>query len=909
MTTIEKRINDAVVSMEYAADVAEQFVDPDNVNDIPTKSGFVKPMAVSVAQIEGLSASVQNTISDLESSAIDRISKIANFSKEVFLPSDVYAERCFFVEGGVAYTPISYPYTAGESVLLEVGAGRLRVLQGLSSTDLGDSPYQIPSNKGVNFRGFDCLVDAIDFVATNPESISLLRVLSRRSSAECVLDGVQYPDDGAADYKIVNVGVADGVEFIEAGVKYLQLIVGSSGPTLAQFGGVSDSGYDNKAAINLAEQSSFSSIDLLGGVYDTSTDPVLLIKNYHSGSVIGVNIDGNREVLGVSARLALADGPRLKSGIVDWQDKRILWLGTSIPHQGVGVDGYPEQFGDYLGCDVVNMAWSGSHATFHPNESAFDRSTIASLSMTEQDRLLGLSQYGVSSAYDSSFNAVTKAVEMTADYRIRNQFGDVPIDVVVLDHNHNDRRSSFGELDPTPVVIIGITLGLETSITLSDVSGFSVGSAVVLDISGVPQLQNCAAVIVRVSGNDVVLAVDSSAYSGFFSSGSLVMLDRATIYGAWAFLINYILWCANELGQTAPAIILASAPSEFTNNTRDNSIFSNSRALESVSSKFNAPFFDVSQSLKIGESDHSLYFEDVVHAITPSSRSVIARHWIKWALGGVATGLSRNQGLASVQGVRFNDGMAPVFSEVLGGFHSPLMSAGAYSQVLTESFSQGFSAWSVSGATPVINAGRLEFDSSAGTTFVSKSVSFDRVVDLSLNVNIQSVSGLIDQGVLGITLINLHDSDPGGTGSSIIVQMVVRAGGVELRAKYFGVPVDSGFASVPVIKSIGLQSGVDHSVRLYFHHQTAGSDGFLVLYVDGEKCCAGELNNVLQSKSNGIKLGILDEGFDSPVLLRVSNLDIKAAPLLDTSSPFTGSIQLLDSKVAQVIDGRIFGVV
>ena len=46
---------------------------------------------------------------------------------------------------------------------------------------------------------------------------------------------------------------------------------------------------------------------------------------------------------------------------INWSGKRMLWLGTSIPHQGVGVDGYPEQFCQRMGCTVTNNAFSGSH--------------------------------------------------------------------------------------------------------------------------------------------------------------------------------------------------------------------------------------------------------------------------------------------------------------------------------------------------------------------------------------------------------------------------------------------------------------------------------------------------------------------------------------------------------------------
>ena len=99
-----------------------------------------------------------------------------------------------------------------------------------------------------------------------------------------------------------------------------------------------------------------------------------------------------------------------KSPIVDWTGLNVLWLGTSIPHQAVGVDGYPERLAEKLNFTVQNWAWSGSHAFYDIDGDAFDSGTVRALSMTEADRLAGLATYGSSSAYDDSFDIVTKAL-------------------------------------------------------------------------------------------------------------------------------------------------------------------------------------------------------------------------------------------------------------------------------------------------------------------------------------------------------------------------------------------------------------------------------------------------------------------------------------------------------------------
>ena len=77
--------------------------------------------------------------------------------------------------------------------------------------------------------------------------------------------------------------------------------------------------------------------------------------------------------------------------------------------------------------------------------------------MTEDDRLWGLATYGNTSAYDDSFDVVTKASEMTVDFRIKDTFAVMPFDVVVLDHNHNDRALEAGDISPTELTINSIS--------------------------------------------------------------------------------------------------------------------------------------------------------------------------------------------------------------------------------------------------------------------------------------------------------------------------------------------------------------------------------------------------------------------------------------------------------------------
>ncbi len=259
-----------------------------------------------------------------------------------------------------------------------------------------------------------------------------------------------------------------------------------------------------------------------------------------------------------------------KSPILDWEGKRVLWLGTSIPHQGAGINGYPEQISQTLGFDVVNNAWSGSHANYDINGDAFANTTVRALSMTEADRQWGLATYGATSAYDDSFEVITKASEMTADYRILAEFQKASIDVVVLDHNHNDRKTEFSNNEFSRNIVTG-TFGSTTEVELESAANVTEGMGCYVS-SGTGEFLYAAGRVDNVSGNLVTIAYDSTGISGT-PSGTLTFVDRATIKGSFDFLIAYIKNCSIRYS-TDTEIILCNAPSYYTNNVdEDHSIW------------------------------------------------------------------------------------------------------------------------------------------------------------------------------------------------------------------------------------------------------------------------------------------------------------------------------------------------
>ena len=274
MTTIETRINDAVVSMEYAADVAEKFVDVNYVGSVSTKKGSIKSIKqigdeaeVRISQIEdefgvnalatqlrtaAIAAGLEVDADRISSEASSAIAQIAHYREEGFIAEKVYSEsRIYFIDVGVAYTPLSFPYEAGLSIEADKVAGKLTVLQGLTNSVIGEGIDQLPTNRKIdlNIKYFDGLSSVTSQVTSEPLRYRNIKTVSRRTPDECAVLGLVYPDNGGGYYVIgEGFGAADGDYVIDAGSKQIKLQVGE-GIRLEQFGATES---ENAVAINKA---------------------------------------------------------------------------------------------------------------------------------------------------------------------------------------------------------------------------------------------------------------------------------------------------------------------------------------------------------------------------------------------------------------------------------------------------------------------------------------------------------------------------------------------------------------------------------------------------------------------------------------------------------------------------------
>ena len=532
--------------------------------------------------------------------------------------------------------------------------------------------------------------------------------------------------DTTDDTSLVNRGFiyskseVDGkdTDTLQAAREYAQTILGQNiayGTNVAffeSFGAVI--GTDTSVAFQAYLDSNIPILDLQGVNWEASsinvdnniTRTALQSKFITNGTVNLSNaLAGNSLARDKSSvRKDALEPIQTKSPIVDWDGLRVLWLGTSIPHQGAGVDSYPERLSVELGFEVVNKAWSGSTASYDKNGDAFNVETIKSLSMTEADRLAGLATYGASSAYDDSFNNINKPSALTVDARIKAIFEDAPVDVVVLDHNHNDRKL-VTEYTKNNKTISAVAIGTTTVFTVANTTGLEVGDGCYVRVTGIANLDYAAGRIQALTATTVTVAMDSTGFTGTFSSGTLVYTDRNTLNGCFDFLIAYTKNMGIINGTTDVKIILCNAPSYYTNNVdEDHSIWSVGYNISKIAERWGLTYYDVANDLEVVFSDHLTYLPDTVHPSTPETRKIFTDYWGKWMTGGAGTLVDKGNFLATnrnITNVHDNIALFSKYDQTYSYRESLFVNDTA---VIDDDFTSGIGSWTPVGATPTTGA-------------------------------------------------------------------------------------------------------------------------------------------------------------------------------------------------------------
>ncbi|AWY43866.1 hypothetical protein DKY63_29715 [Pseudomonas putida] len=667
-------------------------------------------------------------------------------------------------------------------------------------------------------------------------------------------------------------------------------------------------------AVTAAEASSSEYIDLAGGTFQVALQGATLTKKYYGGTLLVLNPAGNYGKLKNQAPVTDVQvaHPRTKCPVVDWSGLSALWLGTSIPHQGVGVDGYPELFGKTMGVGVTNMAWSGSHAGYDVGGDAFAISTIAALSMTEDDRLAGLAAYGPSSAYSDTFDLITKPSQMTADYRIRQAFGNTQLGygVVILDHAHNDMNRALGTKTPETQTVTGVTVGATTSITLSAVGTIAVGDAVTLRVTGIPKLDYLSGRVQTKSGNTITLSYNSTGHTGTFASGTVTKLDRSTIMGAWSFLVSYIRHSSFIAQGVYPVIITAGAPSEFTNNEPTPSIYSVAEKVREFADTLSLGFFDIAYFMDVKKGDQLRYFPDGVHATTTATRQVLTNFWVQWASGGAARVINRDAVIQRAGTAAFLKNHELIYDEYTDGFSTPSLVEGKSSLLHSDDFSSGsLAAYTTVGAVSIVDApwgaGKsMRAVPPPGTgvfNYIQKALAFNSAIDASFDFYMTNLAGATSG------LISLFDLANGAGLRYLRISLVVTASGAFLRVSYFKNPSAD---VVTMETNTKVTMGVKHTIRVKVRKSVTGLPSGILLYLDGVLITQRiTVDNFGQTNPAVFILGAVDNTTGVTQNLYYGPISFSTAAILDTTVRASGSFTTNDGKTVTVANGIITSIV
>lgn len=589
---------------------------------------------------------------------------------------------------------------------------------------------------------------------------------------------------------------------------------------------------------------------------------------------------------------------RSKTKVLDWKDKSILWLGTSIPANG-GTSSYPDLVAARLEATCLNNAWPGSYATFNKDRDPYTGGSMRALSMTEDDRLAAIAEYGTPSIYDDSYG-VSSASYMTADYRIYQPFGTTGYDAVIIDHNHNNRFAELGTLTPPEYAITGVTKGTDTVLTLADATGVEVGDAVALRVTGIDKLDYHAGRVQAVSGDQITLNVDSSGYSGTFVSGTAAKLDRATIAGATQFLYYYTLWAAVSQGHAAPEVILCGAPSRYTHNELTPSIVDVNENLRLFAEHWDLAYFDPEAAMRITAEEHLTFFPDTVHPTTLEARRAIAAYWVEWMLGG-ATPISNERDYIARGGLEpYTDQREALYSRFTGGFSTPQFIVTGSAPVLDEDFSGDLSAYTLTGAVPpaIVDAPwgggekaivcTVDADQAGGDdSFIERTLSFPGTAGMvaEFDLWLDETVGLVDEGTaLPVPFFRVTNA---GGAEYTSLELVVRAESVGFRASVWDVPPQTRENFQP-----GYQLDKQTKYRIKIEHirGTADYTGALAISVDDEVIASYAVDDLDQPGWGGFTAGPVNAtSYIIDGTLHLGNIEIGDISVADYTGRLSGS--------------------
>jgi hypothetical protein len=587
---------------------------------------------------------------------------------------------------------------------------------------------------------------------------------------------------------------------------------------------------------------------------------------------------------------------RTKSSVLSWSGKKVLALGTSITQSG-----FLELVAPALGFTLQNNGWAGSHNYWDITVDPSLTATTKALSMTADDLAYVLSQpapLGPTSAYDDSFDTINKPSQQTFDYRVRSFFATTPYDVVILDHARNDHARPVGTLGGERITILNITKGATTQVQLQSLGTIVVGSAIALEVNGIPFLDDAIGRVQSIVSTTITLNWDSSGYSGSFVSGTAVKFDRSTIFGAFEFVIRGIRNCATIYcgGKNNVKIITAAAPTVFISSTYTRTLDRVNRCVKVIADAYGLAFFNVRAEYSVNSFDHFTYFPDGVHPTTPETLQAMANHWISWLSGGRQVIPTLKASIPWGLDKTLTDQSLIRQSRFLGGAGTPKYDIGDLTTRLQSDFAgSGLTGWTTITNAPTVevapwDAGQTALlftapaSTSPHTSQISKTVSLVKGRSVTVPIYFPAVSGLTDsEFATGVTILELRS-----TGAYLLLGVIVRATTIHLRPSYFKT------ANATLVNGIEYPTALLPATKYdltFEEYQAPGSDlGKLIVFLNGV-LISGPLDTDDSGQGDvaSVRIGAALSNTGKDFSVYFGEITVSDFAITDISAPYTGA--------------------
>ncbi|MEL6568174.1 MAG: hypothetical protein AAFQ22_07130 [Pseudomonadota bacterium] len=686
------------------------------------------------------------------------------------------------------------------------------------------------------------------------------------------------------------------------------------------------------AAIDAIERSSeISGAVSYGGLkVRTSKNIQSITKTYFGepgGSLLGTNNFSTQTTAIATADIddLVLRRPRSKTPSLEWEGKRIIWFGTSIPHDGAAKDSYPFWACDKTGAILTFMPWSGSHATFDYQADPNNGSTSKALAMTEAHRLSMLATHGASSAYSDTFDDVTVASQMTLDFRLRQQWGTNGQDWIFLDHGHNDRYTRHGTTVQDVRTITSLTAsGAQMVVGLSDTTGIAVEGALYIRQTGIVGADWAGGRVAAVTANSVTVDYDISGMSGTFSSGTAIICDLPTVEGAYDFIIAAGNNEAVKRSHSLPGVLLAGPPSEYTGGVHDPGIRDVRNRLWAYAKARGYAFFDVAHAMGATLEQQHVFFKDRIHPQTTPQRKLLGDIWATFMLGDVTPVITERDVPMRARGVPLRDGVELVYSDLRGGVLTPVTAAGALTDRIRDGFDSGLSNYTLvnngAASAPVIfddsgnNRLRCATNGSGGFSILRKfGITLGKRLSFGAKMRWPATSGVASGNTpRTIELMWVKNSVDLGGGTLqqrgfFLVYAVLRDTGAVLVARPFtalnvlGPDVQSGFE---------IEASVFHDVRFEIESSASGLEAVSALYLDDELVSRLTFDNTAQftggQAPNQFDVGCNNVNGGAALTVEFDDIFIASGDLIDVTTPYTGDYPPPGGTTLRSVNGKLY---